>query len=119
MGRLTTLKSRVQTLAKPVHGWADSRRGSAASRGYGAEWQRLRAETMREQGGLCQPCLRRGQVTTGCRTVDHKVPKSQGGGDGPSNRQCICDPCHKAKTAAEDRGLVWDEADPMARPGTI
>ena len=25
----------------------------------------------------------------------------------------------KAKTAAEARGLVWDEADPMARPGAI
>ena len=108
MGRLTTLKPRIPSLHQPRGGWTDTRRGSAAERGYGAEWRRLRDETMREQGGLCQPCLRRGQVTTGCREVDHRTPKAQGGTDERPNLQCICPPCHKAKTArlARERAEV-------------
>jgi 5-methylcytosine-specific restriction endonuclease McrA len=49
--------------------------------------------------------------------VDHKVPKSRGGDDSPANLQTICDPCHAAKTAAESRGLEWDERDPICAPG--
>ena len=116
MGRFATLKSPIPAMHSARGGWADERRGTATKRGYGAEWQRLRAETIREQAGLCQPCLRRGHVTP-FAAVDHIVPKSRGGGEHASNRQCICDPCHKAKTAAESRGLEWDEADPIGEPG--
>lgn len=116
MGRIPTLKSQLPQLHKTRHGWADQSRGTAAERGYGADWQRLRAETMREQHGLCQPCLRRGRVTPAV-AVDHRVPKARGGTDHPTNRQCICRPCHTAKTAAEARGLEWDEADPIGAPG--
>lgn len=115
MGRLTTLKSRIPSMHQVRHGWADERKGSAADRGYGAEWQRMRAETIRDQHGLCQPCMRRGRITP-FNAVDHKVPKSRGGTDHPTNRQCICNPCHKAKTAAEARGMEWDEADPFVEP---
>lgn len=115
MGRLTTLKSRIPSMRQARHGWADERRGSAADRGYGAEWQRMRAETIRDQHGLCQPCMRRGR-TTPFAAVDHRIPKARGGTDHPTNRQCICSPCHKAKTAAEAQGMEWDEADPFVEP---
>lgn len=108
MGRLITLKSRIPTMHKPSGGWQDERRGTSTERGYGAEWQRLRMQILRRDAGLCQPCLRRGQTTSG-HAVDHMVNKAQGGTDNPENLQTICRPCHKAKTAAEARGLVWDE----------
>jgi 5-methylcytosine-specific restriction protein A len=30
--------------------------------------------------------------------IDHIIPLAQGGQDIPSNVQCLCRPCHKAKT---------------------
>lgn len=83
--------------------FADSRRGSRHHRGYGTAWDKLRAQVLREDAGLCRPCLRQGLVTAGCRTVDHIVGKAQGGGDERANLQTICKPCHDAKTAAEAR----------------
>lgn len=118
MGRLTALKPRIPTMHKPRGGWQDERRGSSTERGYGAGWQRLRGQVMRRDAGMCQPCLRRQQVTLG-HAVDHIVNKARGGGDDLANLQCICNPCHMAKTAAEARGLEWDECDPRGDPGVI
>lgn len=81
--------------------FADKRRGSRHERGYGTAWDKARAETLREQGGLCQPHLRRGFVVPGCRIVDHIVPKAQGGTDDKANRQAICSDCHGIKSSAE------------------
>jgi len=110
--KLTTLKSRIPSLHKPSGGWADQRRGSSNQRGYGAQWQKQRRQVLQQQGGICQPCLRRGHVTPGCNEVDHIINKAQGGDDSPENLQTICTTCHKAKTASEARGLVWDEVVP-------
>lgn len=82
--------------------FADRSRGTRQQRGYGAEWDRLRALVMRRDAGLCQPCLKRGHVT-GAKAVDHIVNKKAGGGDELANLQAICNPCHAAKTAAEGR----------------
>jgi 5-methylcytosine-specific restriction enzyme A len=81
--------------------FADSRRGSRHERGYGTAWDKLRAETMKEQAGLCQPHLRRNEVVTGCRIVDHALAKEFGGTDDAANLQCICTECNAIKVTVE------------------
>lgn len=86
--------------------FADKRRGSRHERGYGTAWDKLRREVMDRDFGLCQPCLREDRVRAG-RAVDHIVSKGEGGTDDLVNLQCICGPCHQAKTqdeAARARG---------------
>lgn len=86
---------------------------SRQSRGYDAAWGKVRAVVIERDKGLCQPCLRNGRVAIG-REVDHVVPKAEAERkrwtrkqmDAPANLQCICTPCHKAKTAAEN-GKVY------------
>ncbi|RTY53652.1 HNH endonuclease [Pantoea sp. YU22] len=82
-------------------GWKQHTKGqSAAQRGYGTDWNKLRPIILKRDKGLCQACLRDGIVRS-AKTVDHIVPKAHGGSDLPSNLQALCWPCHKAKTARE------------------
>lgn len=113
---LKRLPPRIATAA-PQRGWNTEGRPTAAERGYGWAWQKLRERIMVRDHGLCQPCKRRGLVTL-ARDVDHIVPKDQGGDDSPANLQAICSgpgSCHAAKTRVEARGLEWDEA--QFKPG--
>ena len=75
----------------------DKHRGSAASRGYGSRWRRLRRMILNRQP-LC-PC---GMAAT---DVDHIKPRNAGGDDSPSNLQGLCKSCHSRKTATEDGGF--------------
>lgn len=91
-------------------GWARSNASSAAERGYGGEWRKIRARVMRRDVGLCQPCARLGAVSL-AQEVDHIVNKAQAKGlgwtqqrvDAEENLQAICKACHKSKTAREAR----------------
>lgn len=85
---------------RKINKFADERRGSRQSRGYGAEWEQTRKRILRRDKGLCQPCLEQGRPRP-ARQVDHKVPKFEGGTGDDDNLQAICIDCHKAKTAAE------------------
>ena len=89
-------------------GWAQQ--GSAASRGYGAEWQRLRKLALARDAGLCQcrHCKASGVIRFATE-VDHIVPKAKGGTDDTSNLQAINAECHKRKTA-EDEGKAHRHA---------
>ena len=89
--------------AKPSGWQSDRLRGNTTQRGYGASWQRLRAEVLLRDNGLCQPCLEAGRVTA-AREVDHILGKAAGGTDDAANLQAICIPCHRKKTARESRG---------------
>lgn len=89
--------------------FADKARGTRHQRGYGSAWDKIRERILQRDGGVCQPCLRHGLVHVG-HAVDHIVPREQGGSDDDSNLQVICRPVHQAKTDAEKRGRVWDEA---------
>lgn len=80
--------------------FADDRRGSRQSRGYGAEWEQTRKRILRRDKGLCQPCLRAGRYRP-AKAVDHIVSKAEGGGEGDENLQSICADCHAVKTQAE------------------
>lgn len=78
-------------------------RDSAASRGYGKRWAKLRTVILNRDKRLCQICLGMGRYAT-AREVDHITPKSQGGTDDPANLQAVCTHCHKVKTGHESRG---------------
>lgn len=88
--------------------FADERRGSRHERGYGAAWDKLRAQIIERDNGLCQPCLKRGRAHQGTH-VDHIVNKAVARRlgwtdeqiDAPANLQCICRAAHRAKTQGE------------------
>lgn len=88
---------------KLASGWNRQNRGSAHSRGYGAQWRKIRARVLDRDKHLCQPCRNLGRLTT-ASAVDHIINRANGGGDDPMNLQAICTECHKAKTQAESRG---------------
>ena len=73
---------------------------SAHKRKRGRAGQRDRAQVLLEEP-LCRPCLAEGR-TTASEEVDHirdDLPDEQW--DARENKQGICKPCHKKKTAAE------------------
>jgi 5-methylcytosine-specific restriction protein A len=85
-----------------LSGW---HRTSRHARGYGSAWDRLRAQVLKRDSHLCQPCLRNGRVYPATQ-VDHIKPKAKGGTDDLANLEAICPPCHEAKTAAENGRTV-------------
>lgn len=74
---------------------------SRQSRGYGRAWELLRAQVLKRDNYLCQPCFRQGRIHPATE-VDHVTPKSKGGTDDPLNLQAIGRECHKAKTKIEN-----------------
>ncbi|MCL4822053.1 MAG: HNH endonuclease [Vicinamibacteria bacterium] len=74
--------------------WAQSAASSTA-RGYGASWKRIRAQVLREEGS-CRRC-----GSSGRPTVDHIVPKAEGGTDERSNLQRLCSGCQQSKAGRE------------------
>lgn len=81
---------------------------SRHARGYGKEWDKLRAFVMAMDNWLCQACLKAGRVTpaTDC---DHIVPKAKGGTDDAANCQALCRECNQAKArqeSADARGVT-------------
>lgn len=77
----------------------DNSRGTAAERGYGARWRRLRMMILRRDP-ICRMCNRAASVH-----VDHIVPRARGGQDTDGNLQGLCPSCHSRKTAREDGGF--------------
>lgn len=76
----------------------DALRGTAAQRGYGGRWQRVRALFLRAHP-LCAECAQQG-VTTAATDVHHLVPRRAGGTDEESNLRALCHSCHSRITAA-------------------
>jgi 5-methylcytosine-specific restriction enzyme A len=77
----------------------DRERGSAAARGYGGAWRKIRNAYLREHP-LCAHCLEAGR-TTAATEVDHVLPLRQGGTHSRANLQSMCHPCHMAKTQGD------------------
>lgn len=112
MGRLTTLKPRVQVAtqaragAKPagLFRFADDRRGTRHERGYGWAWEQAVKRIRARDCDICQACVRRNDGHVGTyAAVDHRIPKAEGGTDDESNLEVICKRCHAEKTAAESK----------------
>lgn len=82
---------------------------SRKSRGYGPEWDKIRARIIRRDKGLCQMCLKAGRVTQG-KAVDHIKPKAECAKlgwpkektDADVNLWYLCKPCHDRKTDEEN-----------------
>lgn len=90
---------------------------SAAQRGYGHPWRRLRARVLARDHGLCQICDHNGFVTPG-NIVDHIVPKAEGGTDAMDNLQVLCPECNATKTATEAaRGRQRAQGRGVSIPG--
>lgn len=101
MGRLTTIKSRVQMAANRKMADVGEVEGASvqtwgAGRG-GRPWRRIRDAILLRDKYTCQEC---GHIGTDLE-VDHIVNVAQGGTDDDTNLQSLCIPCHKIKTAAE------------------
>ncbi len=103
-GRVTRLGYCEQHQRERQH-QADERRGSAAARGYGSRWRRVRLQYL-ARNPLCVRCGDEGRAVP-ATVVDHIVPHR---GDfglmwAPANYQALCVSCHNAKTAQEDGGF--------------
>ena len=53
---------------------------------------------------LCRHCYAKGRIAA-ATVPDHIIPLHKGGSDEDSNIQCLCGPCHKAKTSQEIREI--------------
>jgi 5-methylcytosine-specific restriction protein A len=84
-------------LRKPRQAEHDAQRGTAAQRGYGARWQRVRLRFLKTHP-LCAECERSGLVTA-ATDVHHLVPRRSGGPDAESNFEALCHECHSRITA--------------------
>jgi 5-methylcytosine-specific restriction enzyme A len=60
---------------------ADRYRGTAASRGYDADWRRVRLQALKRDNYLCVHCLAAGRVTSAF-DVDHIIALCDGDGVG-------------------------------------
>jgi 5-methylcytosine-specific restriction protein A len=82
----------------------EAKRESAARRGYGARWRRLRKMFLSAHPLCADPYghhAARNEIVVATE-VDHVVPKKQGGSDAWENLQSLCKSCHSRKTALED-----------------
>lgn len=101
--------------------FADERRGSRHSRGYGAAWDRLRESIRVRAAGLCEPCLAVGLVHEG-HQCDHKISRAEwrrlhgslAGVDDPSNLQWMHRDCHAAKTIIDRQRAAGADVPPWA-----
>jgi len=79
---------------RDLGGHVDRHRPNASERGYGGEWQRLRAAHLAIEPD-CREC---GKPAT---DVDHIVARRQGGSDDDYNLRSLCHACHSRRTSLD------------------
>lgn len=72
---------------------------ASAQRIRGRRGQAIRASFLARHP-LCAACEKEGRVTP-ATIVDHVIPLAEGGADDDTNKQGLCDPHNKQKSAAE------------------
>lgn len=99
-GRLTGNRSRCDEHQAAWQARHDQLRGSASQRGYGTAWRRTATQVIAqhrtEHGDWCPGWGVMPHHATDL-TVDHRVPKSQGGTDDHSNLAVLCRSCNSRK----------------------
>jgi 5-methylcytosine-specific restriction enzyme A len=83
-------------------------RGSSTSRGYDADWERLRKVALKRDNYICQYCLQKTGRIVLAEAVDHKIPfygKSDSRRLDLDNLVSTCTSCHSSKTAKYDGGF--------------
>jgi 5-methylcytosine-specific restriction enzyme A len=90
-----TRTTRCTTHTRERQRTVDRARGTAAERGYGWAWQRLRAQALRAQP-WCSYCFDQGSPSNPL-TIDHRWPKARGGTDELDNLQVLCHRCNSGK----------------------
>lgn len=101
-GELTRTGAYCERHRREVSRQADEHRPSAAKRGYGHRWRKLRGMYLRSHP-VCVVCRDAGRIVEATE-VDHIVAKRAGGTDHWNNLQALCKPCHSRKTAMENQG---------------
>ena len=77
----------------------ETRRPSAARRGYGSKWKEKRDAYIAVHPWCADPYgVHQGEPVK-AKIVDHIVPRKQGGRDDESNYQALCVRCNNYKTA--------------------
>lgn len=69
-------------------------RASAARRGYGRRWHKLRLLALARDRYTCREC---GCVVDGSNPIDHVVPLEAGGEHTLANIRTLCRDCHERK----------------------
>lgn len=103
--------------AKQEQGAYDQERGSAAQRGYGARWRKLRAMKLGADPICSDPYHQHPGQVVAATEVDHILPKARGGTDAWENLQSLCGSCHSHKTATQDGG--WGREVPISAAPSI
>jgi 5-methylcytosine-specific restriction protein A len=75
----------------------DARRPPASQRGYGTAWRKLRAEVL-AMHPYCSQCGHPGSEDNRL-SLDHILPRSQGGDDRLENLRVLCMTCNRAREA--------------------
>jgi len=75
-------------------------RGTTTQRGLGWSYQRKRAYILERDRGICWLCNH-----PGATTVDHVVPRAQGGDDSDENLRAAHAECNYARPGNERRGF--------------
>lgn len=108
--RIPALQPRIQVMQGRQMAQAPRIGANSRDRGRGRQEARLRIWL--RDGPHCAGCGTLIDITPGTPTpfeLDHTIPLWAGGKDDDSNRQCLCQSCHKAKTAREagERQAGW------------
>ena len=69
-------------------------------RGYGNDWDIIRAKVLKRDKCQCQECLLSG-IFTRASEVDHIIPKTLGGANALNNLRSLCYNCHLEKSLVE------------------
>ena len=89
----------------------DTRTENSYQRGYNRVWRKLRAIKI-GMNPICEVCYRKGLISP-VEEVDHIIPLREGGRHELENLQSLCIPCHRIKTAEDQKKYGQKESQAL------